>query len=81
MKDTVMNSSKETTYSKNDIALFLNKQYPYASTCWSRDQVNADERVGISVVEKWFKGYFPSNVNQFMFRQMQATCVGFMYIK
>lgn len=80
MKDTVMNNSKETTYSKNDIALFLGKQYPYAATCWSQDSVNADERVGILVVENWFKRYFPSNVNQMVFRQMQATCVAHMYI-
>ena len=71
---------QETTYSNNDIALFLDKQYPNAATCWRQDSVNADERIEVSIVEHWFKGYFPSNVNQMAFRQMQAACVAHMYI-
>ena len=72
-----MANFKETTYSVNDIALFLNRDYPYAATCWGQDMVG-NERVTVSAVEKWFKRYFPSNVNQMVFRQMQATCIGQM---
>lgn len=67
-----------TTYAKNDIALFLNRDYPYAATCWGADMVNEGDRVAQGVVEWWFKRYFPSNLNQMVFRQMQATCVGHM---
>jgi len=69
---------KETTYSVNDIALFLNRDYPYAATCWGQDMVGS-ERVPVSTVERWFKRYFPDvNKAQYLFRSMEATCIGHM---
>jgi len=75
---TLSTKFKGTTYAKNDIALFLNRDYPYAATCWGADMVKEGDRVDVFMAERWFKRYFPSNVNQMVFRQMQATCVGQM---
>jgi hypothetical protein len=68
--------TKETTYSVNDIALFLSNRtsYPYASTCWSRDMHPA-ERVTAGDAERWFKRYFPSGTSYTVYRKMEAACV------
>ena len=67
---------KETTYSKREIAVFLNSSgYQYAATCWGVEMNSEPDQVVESKVEKWFKRYFINNAHQ-VFRNMQCACVG-----
>ena len=61
------------TFVTNEVALYLNRKYPYAATCFSQDMLQYGDVVESAIVEKWFKRYFPSNVNQFEFRSLEAA--------
>jgi hypothetical protein len=61
------------TFRTNEVTLFLSREFPYAATCFSQDMLKHGETVSSILVEKWFKSYFPSNVNQFQYRLLQAS--------
>jgi len=61
------------TFATNEVALYLDRKYPYAATCFSQDMAEYGDTVASAIVEKWFKRYFPSNVNQFEFRSLEAA--------
>lgn len=57
----------------NEVTLYLNNKYPYAATCFAQDMLEYGDTVASTLVEKWFKSYFPSNVNQFEYRSLEAN--------
>ena len=59
------------TFNTLEVRLFLNRQYPYAAQCFAQDFTT--ETVPAIKVEKWFKSYFPSNMNQYMYRLLEAN--------
>jgi hypothetical protein len=68
---------KETTYSKVEVEDFLNNTgNRFASLCWHNDITT--DRVPYTQITTWFRRYFAdSNRAQFMFRLMEAHCIGY----
>lgn len=63
----------ETTFSKVEIKEFLrNSGNTYPSICWDFDITK--ERPTYTETADWFKRYFPSNMNQYMFRMAECEC-------
>jgi hypothetical protein len=63
----------ESTFSKVEIKEFLhNSGNTYASKCWATDI--KEERPSYTKTADWFKNYFPSNINQYMFRMAEWKC-------
>ena len=67
-------AKSKSTFRTNEVTLHLSRKYPFASTSFAQDMQKYDETIPSSIVEKWFKRYFPSNVNQFEFRTLES-CV------
>ncbi len=63
----------KSTFQTNAVTLFLARTKPYASRCFAEDMVKYGDTVPSIEVEKWFKRYFPSNVNQYEFRNLEAN--------
>lgn len=68
----------QSTFRTNEVTLYLSHKFPYASTCFSREMQKYGETVPSSVVENWFKYYFPSNINQFEFRKLESCVTQFI---
>jgi len=61
-----------------DVRRFLsNKAFPFAAQSFAEKFVNQEE-VAVSVVENWFRGYFPSETAFREFRQLE--CFAIQYI-
>jgi hypothetical protein len=63
----------KATFRTNEVALFLSRKFPFATTCFSQDMLKHGETVSSLVVEKWFKSYFPSQVAFQEFRNLEAS--------
>ena len=63
----------KSTFQTNAVTLFLARTKPYAARCFAEDMVKYGDTVPSIEVEKWFKRYFPSNVNQYEFRNLEAN--------
>jgi hypothetical protein len=61
------------TFETNQVALFLSKSYPFATTLFSQDMLQHGDTVKSVVVEKWFKSYFPSEVAFAEYRRLEAN--------
>jgi len=61
------------TFETNQVTLYLARTKPYAARCFAEDMVKYGDRVKSTLVEKWFKTYFPSNVNQYEYRKLEAN--------
>ncbi len=68
----------KATFETNQVTLHLAKTKPYAATCFAQDMVKYGDTVPSIEVEKWFKRYFPSNVNQYEFRNLEANVTQFL---
>jgi hypothetical protein len=64
----------KSTFRTNEVMLHLSHKFPFGSRQFYFDMQKYGEIVPSSIVEKWFKNYFPSNVNQFEFRTLES-CV------
>jgi hypothetical protein len=69
------------TFQTNQVTLHLAKTKPYASRCFAEDMVKFGDTVPSIEVEKWFKRYFPSNVNQYEFRNLEANVTQTVHFK
>ena len=67
----------KSTFKTNEVALFLSRRYPFATTCFSQDMlkhgVKHGDTVKSVVVENWFKSYFPSEVAYSEYRMLEAN--------
>jgi hypothetical protein len=63
----------KSTFKTNEVALFLSRRYPFATTCFSQDMLKHGDTVKSVVVEKWFKSYFPSEVAYSEYRMLEAN--------
>ena len=63
-----------STFDRNEVALFLNREFPYASTLFSRDAIAYGDRVTALFVEQWFHSYFPAEEAAKQYRILE-TCV------
>jgi hypothetical protein len=61
------------TFKTNEVTLHLAKIKPYASRCFAEDTAKFGDTVPSIEVEKWFKRYFGSNVNQYEYRKLEAN--------
>ena len=64
----------------NEVVLFLAKEYPYASSCFSRDMLSSGEEVSALIVEKWFRRYFPSELAYKLFRQLELEVTQYIHL-
>jgi hypothetical protein len=74
---------RESTFSVHEIESFFSSiEKSFARACWHVEMVYGNEsgRVTHSEATEWFKRYFPSNENQFLFRLMETHCVQTMEI-
>ena len=61
------------TFQTNEVTLFLSRNFPYATTCFAQDMLKHGDTVKSTVVEKWFRGYFPSEVAAQQYRNLEAN--------
>jgi hypothetical protein len=70
----------QSTFSVYEVEDFLlNIGQRFAHVCWHNDMIvdgNSD-RVSHVKVSDWFKKFFPSNTNQYLFRLLESHCVQF----
>ena len=61
-------------FNSNVVEEFLcNVGQRFAQVCWHNDMVvDGNSTVSYDATAKWFKLYFPSNVNQYLFRLLEA---------
>ena len=69
---------KTSTFETLQVRLFLDKQYPYAAQCFGQEHLS--DRVSATVVEKWFKRYFPAERAWALYRQLECVVVQHMEI-
>lgn len=61
------------TFQTNQVALFLARTKPYAARCFAEDMVKYGDTVKSTVVEKWFRRYFTSEVAFYEYRNLEAN--------
>jgi hypothetical protein len=66
---------KASTFETLQVRLFLAKQFPYAAQCFGQEHLS--ERVSATVVEKWFKSYFPAEKAYSLYRQLECAGTDF----
>jgi len=66
---------KSSTFNRHEVENFLiNTGNTFAARCWYVDKVHGatESRICHTEVAKWFRGYFPSNMNQYLFRLLEC---------
>jgi hypothetical protein len=69
------------TFQTNEVTLFLSQRYPYATTCFAQDMLKHGDTVKSTIVEKWFRSYFPAESAFKLFRILEATVTQTIHIK
>jgi hypothetical protein len=68
---------QESHFSVHEVESFLcNIGLRFAQTCWHNDMIvdGDSNRVSYTQTANWFKRFFPSNQNQYLFRLLEAHC-------
>lgn len=66
---------KSAKFKTLEVRQFLNRNYPYAAQCFAQE--HQSEEVPSTVVEKWFKTYFPAERAYTEYRNLECTVTQF----
>ncbi len=62
------------TFKKNQVALFLDRNFPYAAIMFAEENAFQPENIPSTVVENWFKSYFPFSISELQYRKLEVDC-------